>query len=155
MNSIVIAASITGPMTSKSQEQMAPAQAKIGRRRQAMPGARMFRIVVVRSIAKRTKPRVARPVAEAQASTPSLGRKASSESGASGLTPGLRGREEKTRIEHRRTGDHQPSADLAEPRQCRPASADLQWHQVIEEAEGTAGSRRRRSRSPRKARASG
>ena len=52
-----------------------------------MPGARMLRIVVTRSIAIRTKPSVARPVAVAQASTPLLERKASSESGASGLTP--------------------------------------------------------------------
>ena len=39
----------------------------------------------------RTKPRVARPVAVAQASTPLLERKASSLSGASGLTPASEG----------------------------------------------------------------
>ena len=83
----MIAASITGPIASSSQEQIAAAQAKSGIRRQAMPGARMRRSVAVRSIAISTKPSVARPQAAAQASTPLLGRKASSESGASGLTP--------------------------------------------------------------------
>ena len=85
--SIVIAPSITGPMTSSSQEQIAAAQEKTGRRRQAIPGARMLRIVVVRSIEIRTRPSRARPVEVHQASTPLLERKASSESGGSGLTP--------------------------------------------------------------------
>ena len=87
ISSIVIAASITGPITSSSQEPTAAAQANTGTRRQAMPGARMRRRVVTRLIAIRTKPRVARPLDAAQASTPLLERKASSESGASGLTP--------------------------------------------------------------------
>ena len=62
---------------------MAP-QAKIGTRRQAMPGARMLRSVVSRSIEIRTKPRVARPTLVAQASTPLLERKAVSVSGGTG-----------------------------------------------------------------------
>ncbi len=87
ISSIVIAASITGPITSSSQEPIAADQAKTGRRRQAIPGARILRSVATRLIAIRTKPSVASPFAAAQASTPLLGRKASSESGASGLTP--------------------------------------------------------------------
>ena len=67
------------------------AQAKTGNRRQAMPGARIIRSVATRLIARRTKPSVASPVAEAQASTPLLERKASSLSGASGLTPASEG----------------------------------------------------------------
>ena len=72
--SIVIAASITGPITSINQEQIAAAQAKIGSRRQAIPGARMLRRVATRLIAMKTKPRVAIPVAVAQALTPLLER---------------------------------------------------------------------------------
>ena len=91
ISSIVSAASMIGPITSISQEPIAAAQEKTGSRRQAMPGARILRSVVVRSIAIRTKPSVARPVAEVQASTPSLARKASSESGGSGLIPASEG----------------------------------------------------------------
>ena len=84
ISSIVIAASITGPITSSSQEQIAAAQEKTGSRRQAMPGARRWRSVATRSIAIRTKPSVARPVAAAQASTPLLGRKAARRAAAAG-----------------------------------------------------------------------
>jgi hypothetical protein len=87
IKSIVIAASITGPITISSQEQIAAAQEKTGSRRQAIPGARSLRSVATRSIAIRTKPRVARPDAAAHASTPLSGRKARPESGARGLTP--------------------------------------------------------------------
>ena len=91
ISSIVSAARNTGPITSISQEPVAAAQVKTGSRRQAIPGARMRRIVVVRSIEISTKPSVARPVAEVQASTPSLLRKLSSESGGSGLMPASEG----------------------------------------------------------------
>ncbi len=87
----MIAASRTGPTTSISQHPTVAAQAKIGTRRQAMPGARMRRSVVNRSTAMRTKPRVASPLEAAHTSTPLLERKASSESGASGLTPASEG----------------------------------------------------------------
>ncbi len=89
--SIVSAASSTGPITSSSQQLTVAAQEKTGTRRQAMPGARMLRSVVSRSIATKTKPRVPRPVVVAQASTPLLERKASSLSGASGLIPASEG----------------------------------------------------------------
>src|ERR1044072_4723074 len=87
MVSIVRPASRTEPITIISQEPIAADQAKTGSLLQAIPGARRLRSVVVRSIAIRTKPSVARPVAEVQASTPLLGVKASSESGGNGLIP--------------------------------------------------------------------
>ena len=74
-------------MKSISQEPTAAVQAKIGARLQAMPGARSTCRVVTRSMETRTRPRVAKPQAVIQASTPLLPRKASSDSGGSGLTP--------------------------------------------------------------------
>ena len=83
----------------------------------------------------KTKPRVARPVAVAQASTPLLERKASSLSGASGLIAGLRGGEEEAGVEHGGAGDPERHADLAEAGQGGAAGADLQRRHVVEEAE--------------------
>ena len=72
----------------------------------------------------------------AQASTPLLERKASSVSGASGLTPGLRGGEEEAGVEHGRAGDvERQTPSLAEPRQRGAAGADLQRRHVVEEPE--------------------
>ena len=73
-----------GATTANSQVMIGGGPGEDRQRRQAMPGARRLRSVVVRSIGMSTKPSVARPVAEVQASTPLLARKASSESGAAG-----------------------------------------------------------------------
>ena len=62
----------------------AAAQVRMGARRQAMPGARMFSSVATMLIAKQTKPSVARPTPPIHASTPCDGEKTSSDSGGSG-----------------------------------------------------------------------
>ncbi len=81
---MVIAASITGPITSSSQAEIAPAQEKTGIRRQAMPGARIVRRVETRSTAMKTKPSVASPAEASHTSTPLLGVKASRRAAAAG-----------------------------------------------------------------------
>ena len=78
------AASIAGPTTRSTPETAAAAQVKIGARRQAIPGARMFASVANVQVAEQTNPSVARPMPPIQASTPCDGEKTSSESGGSG-----------------------------------------------------------------------
>src|SRR5207247_10604037 len=84
---IVIAASSTTDAKPSSQVATVLAQANGGRRRQARPGARRLRSVAIMLIAKQTKPRQISPADPSHASTPLLGRKATLDSGGSGLTP--------------------------------------------------------------------
>ncbi len=87
MNSIVSAASMIGPITSRTLLITAAAHANSGARRHARPGARIRRRVTVMLIAQQTKPRQARPVPAIHASVPLLGVKTRSESGGSPIEP--------------------------------------------------------------------
>ena len=133
--SIVIAASITGPITSSSQEPIAAAQEKIGtpppgHPRGAQVAQRRQQVDRDQDEAERRQAGRRGPGVDAV-----VGQEGELGERRQRVDAGLGRGEEEAGVEDGGAGDEEPDADLAEARQGGAAGADLQRRHVVEEAE--------------------